>query len=86
MSNRESESRFELMPDAKVHAVASLDDAGGKRHFLKSETGQYFYLDQGLEKYEEVNEDTVLSSIAKHGYKAEHGEMFEFGKRQEFLK
>ena len=80
-------NNFELEPNTKVTVVAFLDDIGGKRYFLKTDGGQYIFLQQDLEKYEEVSEVEVASAILKHGYKPQvGGEVFEFGKRREVLK
>ena len=88
MSNFEQPTKkFELGPDEKVSVVAFLDDPGGKRYFLKSETGKYFYLDQSLTHCEEVDETAVASSIIKHGYRPKADEpSFSFGDRFECLK
>lgn len=88
MSNFEQPTgKFELGPDEKVSVVAFLDDPGGKRYFLKSETGKYFYLDQNLTHCEEVDESAVASAIIKHGYRPKaDGSTFSFEDRFEFLK
>lgn len=77
---------FKLQPDARVQVVASLEDIGGARYFLKAEQGQYLFLNRDLGQYEEVPEAAVASAIIKHGYKpVASGQTFEFGKRKEFL-
>jgi hypothetical protein len=79
--------KFELEPNEKVSVVALLDDPGGARYFLKSESGKYFYLDQSLTHCEEVDEAGVASAIIKHGYKpVAEGETFVFKDRLEMLK
>lgn len=76
----------EILPETRVKVVAFLDDIRGKHYFLKTEAGKYFYLDQDLEKFNEVNEDAVMSAITKHGYKPlSSGQFFEFRQRIEVL-
>ena len=78
---------FEIQPSTQVQVVAFLGDTGGTRYFLKTEQGQYFFLNQNLEEYEEVSEEAMASAIIKHGYKAiSSGQNFEFGQRKEILK
>ena len=74
---------FEFQPEANVQVVASLEG----RYFLKTDRGQYLFLNQDLEQYEEVPEETVASAIIKHGYKPiANSQIFEFGQRKEILK
>ena len=50
-------NKFELEPNTNVCVVASLES----RYFLKTEQGQYLFLNQDLEQYEEVSEVTIVS-------------------------
>jgi len=78
---------LELKPDTKVRVVAILEDIGGARYFLKTDQGQYFFLNQDKDHYEWVSEETVASAIIKYGYKpVAGGKFFEFGQRKEVLK
>ncbi len=76
----------EFQPNTQVQIVASLEDVGGTRYFFKTDKGQYLFLNQDLEQYEEVPEIAIASAIIKHGYKPISSEqIFEFGKIKEFL-
>ena len=78
---------FEIQPSIQVQVVAFLRDIGGTRYFLKTEQGQYIFLNQNLEEYEEVSEEAVASAIIKHGYKPlVDSQTFEFGQKKEILK
>lgn len=74
---------FELQPNTKMQVVAVLEN----KYFLKTEQGQYFFLNLEKEQAEGVSEAAVASAILKHGYKPKAtGQVFEFGQRKEVLK
>jgi heterodisulfide reductase subunit A-like polyferredoxin len=82
MDKFEQQYNFELSPDTLVQIVASLED----KYFLKTDKGQYFFLDSNLAQYEKVTEEAVASAIIKHGYKPiDQTKRFKFGEIKNIL-